>query len=156
MELDHGSVDPVAIPALAMTADDGAFHFAIANGPSRELTAIYRSGQRELSANATLQTRVRPTFRLKQKVVHNGGYAVFKGSLPEPHADGVLVLLRVKDGKGWRVIRRYRTRAGGHFVMRYHFTQTFTPTTYTGRGGGPRPGCFSLQGGAPRRRSRCP
>lgn len=26
--------------------------------------------------------------------------------------------------------RLYRTRKGGRFVMRYRFTQTYTPTTY--------------------------
>ena len=40
---------------------------------------------------------------------------------------------QIKDGKGWRVIHRARTDAGGKFVMRYRFTQTFTPTTYTSR-----------------------
>jgi hypothetical protein len=80
------------------------FYFAIGNGPSREITAVYRSGQRELSASTTLRSKVHPTFRLKQKVVHNGGYAV--SSSAEPHANGVVVELQVKDGKGWRTIRR--------------------------------------------------
>ena len=41
-----------------------------------------------------------------------------------------MIVLQVKSGKGWRVFRRYRTRKGGHYVMRYLFTQTTTPTTY--------------------------
>lgn len=38
-----------------------------------------------------------------------------------------------KSGRGWRVFRRYRTRANGRFLMRYRFTQTRTPTTYVMR-----------------------
>jgi hypothetical protein len=100
-----------------------------------------------VAASTTLLARVHPTFRLKQKVVHNGGYAVFKGALPEPHADGVVVLLRVKDGKGWRVIRRYLAHPEGHFVMRYHFTQTFTPTTYTAQAEVPDQEAYPYEGG---------
>lgn len=118
---------------VAVTGDDGEYRFAIGSGPSRELESVYRPDQRELTADATLRVKVRPTFRLKQKVVHNGGYAVFIGSIPGPHADRVNIVLQVKSGKGWRVFRRYSTHAGGHYLMRYRFTQTFTPTTYTMR-----------------------
>jgi hypothetical protein len=118
---------------VAVTGNDGGYRFAIGSGPSRDLTVVYRPDQREVTASAVLRARVRPTFRLQQKVVHNGGYAVYKGSIPGPHADHVIVVLQVKSGKGWRVFRRYETHAGGHFVMRYRFTQTFTPTTYTMR-----------------------
>lgn len=133
---------------LAVTAADGSFNFAIGKGPSREITAIYRSGQRELSANTTLQARVHPTLRLKQKVVRNGSNAVFKGSVPGPHAIGVVVVLQVKDGKGWRVFRRYRTHSGGRFVMRYRFTQTFSPTTYVMRAEVPGQSGFPYEEGS--------
>jgi len=47
---------------------------------------------------------------------------VFKGSVPGPYNEKVIVVLRVKDGKrGWRVMRRYETRAGGIVLMRYRF-----------------------------------
>ena len=118
---------------LAVTGDDGGYRFAIGAGPSRDLTVVYRPDQREVTASAALRSKVRPSFSLKQKVVHNGGFAVFKGSIPGPHAGRVLVVLQVKSGKGWRVFRRYRTHASGRFVMRYRFTQTTTPTTYTMR-----------------------
>jgi hypothetical protein len=52
--------------------------------------------------------------------------------IPGPH-NKVVVVLQVKSGKGWRVFRRYRTRDNGHFLMRYLFTQTGTPTTYVMR-----------------------
>ncbi len=115
---------------IALTGMDGGYQFAIGSGPSRDLTVAYRPDQRELTANATLKTRVHPTFRLRGKVVKNKDVAVFTGAIPGPDNEKVLVVLQVKSGKGWRVFRRYRTREGGRFVMRYRFTQTYSPTTY--------------------------
>jgi hypothetical protein len=117
---------------LAMTGSGGSYQFAIGAGPSRNLSVVYRPGQRELTANAMLRTRVRPAFELRRKVVHNKGVAVFNGAVPGPHNEKVVVVLQVKDGKSWRVFRRYQTREGGQFVMRYRFTQTKTPTTCAG------------------------
>ena len=73
---------------------------------------------------------VRPTLRLRGRLVKNGDVAVFTGSIPGPDNANVVVGLEAKSGKAWRVLRLYRTRKGGRFVMRYRFTQTFTPTTY--------------------------
>jgi hypothetical protein len=118
---------------IAVTGAAGTYNFALAAGPSREISVRYRPDQRELKANAMLLTRVRPTFKLARKVVRNGGFARFRGEVPGPHNDRVVVVLQVKSGKGWRVFRRYRTREGGKFLMRYRFTQTTTPTTYVMR-----------------------
>lgn len=115
---------------IAMTGTNGSYQFAIGSGPSRDLSAVYRPDQRELAAEAKLKTKVHPTFRLRTKVVRNKHVAVFAGSIPGPDNEDVLVVLQVKSGKGWRVFRRYRTREGGRFVMRYRFTQTYRPTTY--------------------------
>jgi hypothetical protein len=118
---------------VAMTGSAGDYQFAIGSGPSREVIAAYRPDQRELTATATLKTKVRPTFRLRGKAVKNKGFAVFKGAIPGPENREVIVVLQVKSGKGpgkWRVFRKYHTRANGHYVMRYRFTQTYTPTTY--------------------------
>jgi hypothetical protein len=118
---------------IAVTGSSGAYKFALPAGPSRQISVHYRPDQRELAAEATLLTRVRPTFTLARKVVRNGGFALFHGEIPGPHNDRVVVVLQVKSGKGWRVFRRYRTREGGKFLMRYRFTQTTTPTTYVMR-----------------------
>jgi hypothetical protein len=46
----------------------------------------------------------------------------------------VVVVVQVKSGKDWRAFRRYRTRAGGRFDVRYRFSRTTTtPTTYVMR-----------------------
>lgn len=115
---------------VAMTDPDGSYQFIIGAGPSRELMAAYRPDQRELTARATLKTKVQPSFRLVRNVVRNKGFAIFEGSIPGPRNDEVVVVLRVKSGKAWRAFRSYRTRVGGHYRMRYRFTQTPTPTVY--------------------------
>lgn len=117
---------------IAMTAD-GEYRFPLDAGPSRDLSAVYRPDQRELSAHALLRTRVRPSFELQSKVVRNKGFAIFKGAIPGPHSGKVVVVLQVKSGKAWRVFRRYRTREDGRYVMRYRFTKTTTPTVYVMR-----------------------
>jgi hypothetical protein len=136
---------------IAMTDSAGDFNFAVGAGPSREIGVIYRSGHRELTAGATLRTRVRPTFKLKKKVVRNKRVAVFTGTIPGPDNANVVVLLQVEDGKRrWRVFRRYRTREGGAFVMRYRFTQTNTPTTYRMRAEVPAQSGYAYEGGTSR------
>ncbi|HET8956151.1 MAG TPA: hypothetical protein VFN18_10890 [Solirubrobacterales bacterium] len=118
---------------LAMSGGGGSFAFPLAAGPSRELTAVYRDGQRQIEASSTALTQVAPTLKLRKQVVRNKHKAWFSGDIPGPHNDNVVVVLQVKSGKGWRVYRRYRTRSGGHFSVGYRFTQTGSPTTYTMR-----------------------
>ena len=115
---------------VALTAPDGAYSFAVSPGPSRELSATYRSGHREVSASATVATRVKPSFAVRRKVVHNKGVATFEGWIPGPHNDRVTVVLQVKRGKGWLAFHRYRTRADGHFTVSYRFSRTTRPTLY--------------------------
>jgi hypothetical protein len=115
---------------LAITGPGGGYRFPLPPGPSRNLSIVYRPGQRELSAAATLYTRVHPTFKVRRHVVHNGHFARFFGAIPGPNNDNVTVVLQVKSGKGWLTFRRYRTRGGGRFEAAYHFRRTTRPTTY--------------------------
>jgi hypothetical protein len=115
---------------VAMSGQGGGFAFPLAAGPSREISAIYRADQRQIEASATALTQIRPTLKLRRRVVHNMHKAWFSGDIPGPHNDNVVVVLQVKSGNGWRVYRRYRTRSGGHFNVGYRFTQTGSPTTY--------------------------
>jgi hypothetical protein len=118
---------------IALTDAAGNYRFAIPPGPSRNLSVIYRPDQRQLSAEATLLTRVRPTFQIAHKVVHNRHLARFSGQIPGPHNEAVVVVLQVRSGRGWRAFRRYRTREGGRFSVGYRFTRTFSPTKYVMR-----------------------
>jgi hypothetical protein len=132
---------------IAMTSASGGYQFAIGAGASRNIAVTYRPDQRELTATATLRTKVGPSFRLRRKVIHNKGFAVFTGSIPGPHNEEVVVVLQVKDGKHWRVFRRYQTREGGQFLMRYRFTQTKTATTYRMRAEVPSQSGYPYDGG---------
>ena len=60
----------------------------------------------------------------------NKRYARFFGQLPGPDNDRVVVVLQVKQGKGWRAFRRYRTRNGGRYRLVYRFGRTTSPATY--------------------------
>ncbi|MGD9735126.1 MAG: Ig-like domain repeat protein [Solirubrobacterales bacterium] len=117
----------------AMTRADGSYIFPVAGGPSRELTAEYRSDAREIEAKATIQTRIKPLLHLVKTKVRNKHKAVFFGRIPGPHNDDVVVVLQVKSGKGWRAFRRYRTRRNGRYRVPYRFTQTNRGATYVMR-----------------------
>ena len=118
---------------IALSGRDGSYKFPVAAGPSRQLSVIYRPDNRELSAAATIQTVVHPTFKVHSRIVHNKHSAEFYGQIPGPHNDNVVVVLQARVGKGWLAFHRYRTRDNGKFVLGYHFNRTTSPTTYTMR-----------------------
>lgn len=125
---------------IALTDQNGRYEFPLAPGPSRSLTAVYRTAQGQLSAATLLQTRAVPVLRLGSSTIFNKHYAHFSGQIPGPDNDGVIVVLQVKRGHGWLVFRRYSTRSGGKFTMRYLIQRTFSPTIYQFRAqvlGGP-------------------
>jgi hypothetical protein len=115
---------------VAVTAEDGSFQFAIPAGASRDLSVAYRSGSREVSSHATIQTVVHPDFEAIKKVVYNKHVAKFTGSIPGPDNNEKIVVAQVKRGKGWLAFRRYRTRADGHVNIVYKFNKTFAPTRF--------------------------
>ena len=115
---------------FAMSGRDGRYRFPLGAGASREISVRYRPGHRELGARALLQTAVRPTLRVRSKVVHNKHYARFFVRVPGPDNSRVVVVLQVKQGKGWRTFRRCRTRKGGRCRLAYRFGRTTSPATY--------------------------
>jgi hypothetical protein len=115
---------------IAITGTGGAYRFVVGPGPSRRLSAVYRPGQRRLSAGATLRTQVKPTLAAVKQVVRTGEAAHLYGQIPGPRNDDVVVVLQVRQGEGWLVFRRYRTRGGGRFEADYLFRRTTRPTTY--------------------------
>ena len=115
---------------LAYTDAAGDYRFAVSPGPNRTLRAVYRPGNRRLVAQADLKTRVHPTLRLRRTVIRNGQVAHLEGQIPGPRNDDVVIVLQVRQGKGWLAFRRYRTRDGGHFEAAYPFHRTTRPTTY--------------------------
>ncbi len=89
-----------------------------------------RLGHRRLVAQAEVKTRVKPTLRARKSVIHNGQVAHLEGQIPGPRNDDVVIVLQVRQGKGWLAFRRYRTRGGGRFRAAYPFHRTTKTTTY--------------------------
>ncbi len=117
----------------AVTGPDGSYSFSVGAGASRELDAVQRTDHRELQSHATLQTVVHPTFTARRRVIYNKRFARFKGQIPGPHNDRVVIVLQARVGKGWTAFRRYRTRQGGRFNLAYRFRHTFQRTRYVMR-----------------------
>jgi len=121
------------LEGIVATDAQGRYEFLLPRGPSRNLTAVFRSGQGRLTAWGLLQVRAIPTLRFARGKVRDKHFVHFSGRIPGPHNDRVVVVLQVKQGKGWRVFRRYSTRNGGRYRLKYRFTRTFRPTTYVFR-----------------------
>jgi len=115
---------------VAVTDANGGYEFAIPAGASRELTALYRSGSREVASRSTVQTVVHPSFGVRKRIVRNKHAARFIGSIPGPDNNRVVVVLQVKRGKGWLAFRRYRTRENGQVTVGYRFSKTNVATKY--------------------------
>ena len=77
-----------------------------------------------------MKTRVHPTLRARKSVIHNDQVAHLEGQIPGPRNDDVVIVIQVRQGKGWLAFRRYRTRGGGHYEAAYPFHRTTRPTTY--------------------------
>lgn len=119
---------------VAITDHEGGYQYPIAAGASREIAVENRPGQRTVRSAATLVTRAHPSLRLVSKTpVHNKTTAVFVGKLPGPDSGSVSVVLQIKDGNGWTVFGRATTGTDGSYRIKYKFTQTFTPVTFTVR-----------------------
>ncbi len=118
---------------VSMTNADGSYEFAVKPGASRDLKVDYRSQHREISSKVELVTKVRPSFEAVSTVVHNKGVARFRGALPGPHNDEVLVVLQAKKGDGWIVFRRMTTGPKGQFAGSYRFNKTRQATEYVMR-----------------------
>lgn len=109
----------------ATTGRAGIYRFPIPAGPSREMIAAYRGDHREVENSAEIATVAHPTFAIDKKVVVKNHWVRFTGRIPGPHADGVVVLIQMGEGHGWRTFHRYRTRHGGRFDVGYHFKHRF-------------------------------
>lgn len=139
---------PVVDPQLqllneATTNGNGNYTSPLTPGPSRNLLTVFRQGHREtwsdpvrtdVTVAPTLSTGLEGDYgAVKTKVkVRSGQKVWFKGQIPGPYPDKVLVVMQGKakgvgedsDPKSWRAFRRYRTRFGGKFTMPNRFYNT--------------------------------
>lgn len=126
------TTDPTsALIGVASTDAYGHYEFRVPPGPSRNLTAIYRSDEGQLSAWALLQVRAGVALHFPQNPVHNQHFGYFAGHIAGPDNDGVTVVMQAQVGRSWLTFSRYRTRGGGRFLMRHRFTKVTSPLTFT-------------------------
>lgn|GEM_PF-3433727 len=133
-------VDPqLQFMSMATTNGNGNFSTPLQPGPSRNLLSVFRQGHREVwSDPVSTAVTVAPTLSTtlkggpnkwfkNQKVakVRTGKVAWFKGAIPGPYNDKVVVVLQGKaagtSDKNYRAFRRFRTRWGGKYKMRNVF-----------------------------------
>jgi len=103
---------------------------------------VFRQGHREVwsdpvrtdvTVEPTLSTGLKggtTAYERKQTkaTVKSGTKVWFKGSIPGPYADKVVVVLQGKAAgtKAWRAFRRYRTRSSGKYKVPNRFFNTST------------------------------
>lgn len=120
-----------SLMGIAVTRPDGTYRFAVAPGPSRNLTVLVQSPQGPLRANAVLKTRVRPSLRARPNPAHNKHFVRFSGRIPGPDNNRVTVILQASGGGSrWFDFGHASTRDGGRFAIRYFFDNTYRPVTY--------------------------
>lgn len=132
---------------VAMTSPDGSYEFAVTPGASRYLIADYRAEHREVSSKVELVTQVKPTFEVESSTVRNKEAARFRGTIPGPHNESVIVVLQARKGDGWIVFRRLSTGPHGNYAGRYRFNRTEQPTEYIMRAVVPQQPAFPYEGG---------
>ncbi len=108
------------------TAADGTFTLTVAAGPSRRIAIAYRAfaGAVGYSAQASITEIVTGQVRLAVTPQRTSprGTITLSGSVAGPlPAHGVVVELLVHYRGTWEPFRDPRTRANGHFAVRYHF-----------------------------------
>lgn len=133
---------------VAVTGTDGGYEFAVKPGATRHLVVDYRSEHREISSKVQLVTRVRPTFEVENPILRNKGVARFRGTLPGPHNDQVVVVLQARKGNGWIVFRRFSTGKHGNYAGQYRFNRTDVPTEYIMRAQIRKQGGYPYHGGS--------
>lgn len=120
-----------SLMGIAVTRPDGTYRFAVAPGPSRNLTVLVQTPQGAQRANAVLKTRVRPSIRVRPNPVHNKHFVRYSGRIPGPDNDRVTVILQASGGGSrWFDFGHASTRDGGRFAVRYFFNRTYRPVTY--------------------------
>jgi hypothetical protein len=139
VSLDTAALVDVPLAAgPVLTGPDGTFSYQLPPGPSRELVFGYRAYSNESAptTQATIQINVRPriTLHISPRRTYNHRTIKWSGRVeggPYP-ADGMPVLVQVKEGKRWQTFEELKVD-NGVIAYEYTFLRTHHPTTYTFR-----------------------
>lgn len=134
-------IDPAPAPVGTVKTDaEGRFAYAVPAGPNRELMVGYRHDSFQLARSVRYYAHTAPTLVANPPKLANGGRVKLWGLLPQPGAEGRVVVLQanVVGSKRWITFRRATTDAHGHFQAGYRFHSTTRKTTYRFRAIVPR------------------
>ncbi len=134
-------IDPAPAPVGTVKTDaEGRFAYAVPAGPNRELMVGYRHDAFQLARSVRYYAHTAPTLVANPPKLENGGRVKLWGLVPQPGAEGRVVVLQanVVGSKRWITFRRATTDAHGHFQAGYRFHSTTRKTTYRFRAIVPR------------------
>jgi hypothetical protein len=114
------------------TRPNGTFSAELPAGPSREVFVHQAFGNEVVARHGlALESRVRPTLRIRPRRPRNGQRLRFSGSIPGPACSGRVVKLQARvSRKRWQVFRTARARANCGFRARYRLRRTAEDTRY--------------------------
>ena len=123
---------PVLVAAVVATRPNGTFSAELPAGPSREVFVHQAFGNEVVARHGlALESRVRPTLRIRPRHPRNGQRLRFSGSIPGPACGGRVVKLQARvSRKRWQVFRTARAGANCGFRARYRLRRTAEDTRY--------------------------
>jgi hypothetical protein len=138
VQLAISSADASPTYTTVQTAADGSFSYALAGGPSRDITLTYSPSEGQPAAATTVSLRVKPriTLRITPRATTNHHTITFSGRVLGGHIarGGLPLQLEYREGDRWMIYTDVLASTdGGHFTYRYTFERTTVAITYTFR-----------------------
>jgi hypothetical protein len=140
LDLAPASGTAAAIQGQVQTAADGSFSYAVASGPSRDITVSYSAfaGESEPTALATLALLVTPrvTLSITPRSTTNGHTMTLSGRVLGGYIErgGLPLEIEYREGRHWTIYTEILANATtGRFRWRYTFERTTQSINYTFR-----------------------
>lgn len=140
LDLEPASGPTAAVHAEVQTGPDGTFSYAVASGPSRDITVSYSAfaGASEPTALATLALLVTPrvTLSITPRRTTNGHTMTLSGRVLGGYIErgGLPLEVEYREGRRWMIYTEILANAAtGHFRWRYTFARTTRSIDYTFR-----------------------
>jgi hypothetical protein len=135
-----GTGEAPAPVSVVKTDAEGRFAYAVPAGPDRELMLGYRHDSFQVARDVRYYAHTAPSLAADPPKLRNGKRVRLWGQLPQPAAEGRVVILQanVVGSRRWITFRRATTGPKGGFRSGYGFHSTTRRTTYRFRAVVPR------------------
>lgn len=128
---DNAPGAPMQLVASGVSNTGGQFSFPLPAGPSRTVWVVTSGASAVVTTTLSVNVFTYVTLKPNRRHLRNGHVLVLRGSIPGPiPAGGVLLLVQVWRGTYWETFKYTHAGPAGHYVARYRFHFTTTPTTY--------------------------